>query len=83
MLQYIGQAGVVHRITDRGDIRVTYEGCNNRWTFNPVVLTKIDAYSVGDIVQVICDPVKVKEYQKGHGEWIEVMKSVSITYESV
>lgn len=64
-------------MTDRGDIRVTYEGCNNRWTFNPSALTKIDAYAVGDLVKVITDPDKVKDYQKGHGEWIEVMRSVS------
>lgn len=64
-------------MTDRGDIRVAYEGCNNRWTFNPAVLTKINAYAIGDMVRVITDPVKVRDYQKGHGEWIEVMKSVS------
>lgn len=69
--------GVVHRVTDRGDIRVTYDGCNNRWTFNPAALTKIDAFAVGDVVRVISDPTKMKDYQKGHGEWIEVMKSVS------
>ncbi|XP_046670485.1 E3 ubiquitin-protein ligase MIB2 isoform X1 [Homalodisca vitripennis] len=75
MAEFIGQVGVVHRVTDRGDIRVTYDGCNNRWTFNPTVLTKIDAFAVGDLVKVISDPIKVREYQKGHGEWIEVMKS--------
>lgn len=76
MFQYIGQVGVVHRVTERGNIRVTY-GCNNRWTFNPAALTKIDSFAVGDVVKVISDPAKVKDYQKGHGEWIDVMKSVS------
>ncbi|KAG8298071.1 E3 ubiquitin-protein ligase mib2 [Homalodisca vitripennis] len=61
----------LEEVTDRGDIRVTYDGCNNRWTFNPTVLTKIDAFAVGDLVKVISDPIKVREYQKGHGEWIE------------
>ena len=34
--------GVVHRITDRGDVRVQYEGCSNRWTFHPGALTKVN-----------------------------------------
>ena len=76
--QYIGKVGTVHRVTERGDIRVQYEGCNHRWTFNPAALTKRNCFSVGDFVRVIHDTDKVKEYQKGHGEWIEVMKSVSI-----
>lgn len=75
--QYIGKVGTVHRVTERGDIRVQYEGCNHRWTFNPEALTKRNCFSVGDFVRVIHDTDKVKEYQKGHGEWIEVMKSVS------
>ncbi|KAJ1522563.1 hypothetical protein ONE63_001749 [Megalurothrips usitatus] len=75
MAQYIGKVGTVHRVTERGDIRVQYEGCNHRWTFNPSALTKRNCFSVGDFVRVIHDTDKVKEYQKGHGEWIEVMKS--------
>lgn len=75
MAQYIGKVGTVHRVTERGDIRVQYEGCNHRWTFNPEALTKRNCFSVGDFVRVIHDTDKVKEYQKGHGEWIEVMKS--------
>jgi len=70
----------VHRITDKGDIRVQYEGCNNRWTFHPGALTKIiakDAFSLGDIVRVKNDLPAVKHYQRGHGEWIDVMKNVS------
>ncbi|XP_075213933.1 E3 ubiquitin-protein ligase mind bomb 2 [Lycorma delicatula] len=74
MEEYIGKIGVVHRVTDRGDIRVSYEGCNNRWTFHPGALTKLDTYNVGDLVRMIHDANLVKEYQKGHGEWIEVMR---------
>lgn len=71
----------MHRITDKGDIRVQYEGCNNRWTFHPGALTKVtakEAFSLGDIVRVKSDLVAVKQYQRGHGEWIDVMKNVSL-----
>lgn len=70
----------MHRITDKGDIRVQYEGCNNRWTFHPGALTKVtakEAFSLGDIVRVKSDLAAVKQYQRGHGEWIDVMKNVS------
>lgn len=75
MAEYIGKLGTVHRVTDKGDIRVQYEGCNNRWTFHPGALTKVMLFSVGDMVRVIDDANKVKELQRGHGEWIDVMKA--------
>ncbi|XP_034951738.1 E3 ubiquitin-protein ligase MIB2 [Chelonus insularis] len=78
MADYIGKIGTVHRITDKGDIRVQYEGCNNRWTFHPRALTKVtskDTFVLGDIVRVKSDAALVKNYQQGHGEWIDVMKS--------
>ncbi|XP_070516518.1 E3 ubiquitin-protein ligase MIB2 isoform X3 [Cardiocondyla obscurior] len=78
MAEYIGKIGTVHRITDKGDIRVQYEGCHNRWTFHPGALTKVtakDAFSLGDIVRVKSDLAAVKQYQRGHGEWIDVMKN--------
>lgn len=37
--QYISRIGSVHRITDRGDVRVQYSN-NIRWTFHPGALTK-------------------------------------------
>uniref|UniRef100_A0A1Y1NC46 RING-type E3 ubiquitin transferase n=1 Tax=Photinus pyralis TaxID=7054 RepID=A0A1Y1NC46_PHOPY len=75
MAEYIGKIGTVHRVTDKGDIRVQYEGCNNRWTFNPVTLCKVNSFAVGDIISVISDLDRVKELQKGHGEWIDIMKN--------
>ncbi|XP_014603514.1 PREDICTED: E3 ubiquitin-protein ligase MIB2 [Polistes canadensis] len=78
MAEYIGKIGTVHRVTDKGDIRVQYEGCNNRWTFHPKALTKVtskDIFSLGDIVRVKNDLITVKHYQRGHGEWIDVMKT--------
>ena len=41
IVQCIGKIGTVHRITDRGDIRVQYDGANNRWTFHAMSLTKV------------------------------------------
>lgn len=38
--QYICRIGTVHRITDRGDVRVQYSN-NIRWTFHPGALTKV------------------------------------------
>ncbi|XP_025829429.1 E3 ubiquitin-protein ligase MIB2 isoform X4 [Agrilus planipennis] len=75
MTEYVGKTGTVHRVTDKGDIRVQYEGCNNRWTFNPAALCKVNSFAVGDIVSVLNDVEKVKELQKGHGEWIDIMKN--------
>lgn len=75
MAEYIGKIGIVHRVTDKGDIRVQYEGCNNRWTFNPTSLHKVNSFAVGDIVTLITDVEMVKELQKGHGEWIEIMRN--------
>ncbi|CAL7942292.1 unnamed protein product [Xylocopa violacea] len=78
MAEYIGKIGRVHRITDKGDVRIQFEGCNNRWTFHPDALTKVtskDTFSLGDIVRVKTDLSTVKLYQRGHGEWIDVMKN--------
>jgi len=41
VMQCIGKIGTVHRITERGDIRVQYDGANNRWTFHAGSLTKV------------------------------------------
>ncbi|KAK9888621.1 hypothetical protein WA026_000850 [Henosepilachna vigintioctopunctata] len=75
MTEYILKMGTVHRVTDKGDIRVQYEGCNNRWTFNPATLSKVNLFAAGDIVSVISDAEKVKQLQKGHGEWIDIMQN--------
>ncbi|XP_015600108.1 E3 ubiquitin-protein ligase MIB2 [Cephus cinctus] len=78
MAEYIGKIGTVHRVTDKGDIRVQYEGCNNRWTFHPGALSKVitkDSFSLGDIVRVKTDAAVVKHCQRGHGEWIDVMRT--------
>lgn len=73
MPELIGLIGTVHRVTDRGDIRVQFEGCQNRWTFNPAALNKVISYSIGDTVTISDEVNKVKQLQKSHGEWIDEM----------
>ncbi|CAB3361685.1 Hypothetical predicted protein [Cloeon dipterum] len=77
MAEFIGKVGVVHRVTDRGDIRVQYNNSSNqRWTFHPGVLTKVHAFLVGDLVRVSDDLEAVKENQEGHGDWVDAMRGV-------
>lgn len=45
MVEVLGKFGVVHRITNNGDIRVQYPGNpeqNFRWTLNPAALSRVD-----------------------------------------
>ncbi|XP_030737172.2 E3 ubiquitin-protein ligase MIB2 isoform X1 [Globicephala melas] len=72
MAKCIGQMGTVHRITDRGDVRVQFSH-KTRWTFHPGALTKHNSCSVGDVVRVIDDLDMVKRLQAGHGEWTDDM----------
>ncbi|XP_013359612.1 PREDICTED: E3 ubiquitin-protein ligase MIB2 isoform X5 [Chinchilla lanigera] len=72
MAEFIGQTGTVHRITDRGDVRVRFNH-EIRWTFHPGALTKHNSFWVGDVVRVIDDLDTVKRLQAGHGEWTDDM----------
>ncbi|KAL8597671.1 hypothetical protein ACOMHN_012638 [Nucella lapillus] len=74
MSEYVGKVGSVHRITDRGDVRVQYEACANRWTFHPDALRKVQMFADGELVKVLEDEHKVRELQKNHGEWTDLMK---------
>ncbi|XP_076451945.1 E3 ubiquitin-protein ligase MIB2-like isoform X2 [Babylonia areolata] len=74
MSEYIGKVGKVHRITDRGDVRVQYDGCANRWTFHADALRKVQMFAEGETVKVLEDEHRVKELQKNHGEWTDLMK---------
>ncbi|MFT7804590.1 E3 ubiquitin-protein ligase MIB2 [Arapaima gigas] len=75
MAEYICRIGTVHRITDRGDVRVQYSN-NIRWTFHPGALTKVNTFGVGDLVRVLEDMDTVKRLQAGHGEWTDSMAPV-------
>uniref|UniRef100_A0A671S9K6 E3 ubiquitin-protein ligase MIB2 n=1 Tax=Sinocyclocheilus anshuiensis TaxID=1608454 RepID=A0A671S9K6_9TELE len=72
MAEYISRIGTVHRITDRGDVRVQYSN-NIRWTFHPGALTKVNTFAVGELVKVLDDIDSVKRLQVGHGEWTDSM----------
>ncbi|XP_053137276.1 E3 ubiquitin-protein ligase MIB2 isoform X5 [Hemicordylus capensis] len=72
MAEFIGQTGTVHRITDRGDVRVQFNS-DTRWTFHPGALTKLNTFWVGDVVRVIDDMETVKQLQAGHGDWTDEM----------
>lgn len=74
MSEVIGKIGTVHRVTERGDIRVQYDGSNNRWTFHPDALTKVVMFSIGDLVRICDDLQRLKEWQVGHGEYIDAMR---------
>ncbi|XP_047196129.1 E3 ubiquitin-protein ligase MIB2 isoform X2 [Hippoglossus stenolepis] len=83
MAEYICRIGTVHRITDRGDVRVQYSN-NIRWTFHPGALTKfvrlsfsqVNTFGVGEQVRVLEDMESVKRLQAGHGEWTDSMAPV-------
>lgn len=57
-----------------------YEGCANRWTFHPAALVKVHTFHVGDLVTIINDAAKVQQLQKGHGEWVDTMRNVSVPF---
>ncbi|XP_075028394.1 E3 ubiquitin-protein ligase MIB2 isoform X2 [Calonectris borealis] len=53
MAEFIGQTGTVHRITDRGDVRVQFNS-ETRWTFHPGALTKTLGH-IGKVIKVYGD----------------------------
>ncbi|CAG0880694.1 unnamed protein product [Cyprideis torosa] len=72
MAEYISKVGYVHRVTDKGDIRVTYDD-GTRWTYYPGALARVEGFRPGDVVRVSDDPARVREAQDGHGGWIDSM----------
>ena len=54
MAVVIGRKGRVHRITEKGDVRVQFPGADpkvNRWTINPMSLKAVKVFSVGEQVR--------------------------------
>ncbi|GBP55464.1 E3 ubiquitin-protein ligase MIB2 [Eumeta japonica] len=76
MAEYIGKVGFVHRITDRGDVRVQYEDCSNRWTFHPGTLERLGGTRVGDLVRVLSDLETVRGLQTQYAEWLPTMEQI-------
>ena len=50
-----------------------------KWTLNPAAITKVRQYSVGDVVKVIDDMVKVHDLQENHGGWVDDIALVRCT----
>ena len=123
MADVLGKEGYVHRVTERGDVRVQFHISNeqnpsdqpssslsstttttsasttltgltlttnssfpssssasiaqqNRWTFHPGALSKIHSFSIGDQVMICNDEQRLRQLQKGHGEWSHEMINV-------
>ena len=78
--QCLDAVGVVHRVTERGDVRVQFSGMNQRWTFHPKALTRLPPFAIGQTIQIIEDAEKMKQLQLGHGEWVDDMNLVRAIY---
>ena len=67
MVECLGQKGRVHRITDRGLVRVQYPGApapQHRWALNPSALRLVGGrHQPGDTVRVCLDRARVERYQ--------------------
>jgi len=67
MANLVGRRGKVHRITEKGDVRVQFANPStkeNRWTINPMALTVIHGYNVGDRVTITSDRSLVEKYHQ-------------------
>jgi E3 ubiquitin-protein ligase mind-bomb len=82
MADVLGKDGHVHRVTERGDVRVQFHigdetnedqsssiAQQNRWTFHPGALSKMHSFTTGDQVIICADEQRLRQAQKGHGEW--------------
>ena len=66
MLEVVGKRGKIHRITEKGLVRVQYPGQppqDHRWAINPAALRLVAGHNVGDLVTVTSDRAKVSKYQ--------------------
>ena len=66
-MQCIGLVGIVHRVTERGDVRVQFDAINQRWTFHPRAIHRLSDFAIGDAVRLMDDALQVKLLQRGHG----------------
>ena len=65
MLEVVGKRGKVHRLTEKGLVRVQYAGQpaqDHRWTLNPAALRLVAGHNVGDQVKITSDRVRVGKY---------------------
>ena len=65
MLSVVGKRGKVHRMTEKGLVRVQFPGqppAEHRWSFNPAALRLVQGHNVGDEVRV-GTRARVERYQ--------------------
>ena len=65
MMEVIGKRGKVHRITEKGLVRVQYPGNpphSHRWALNPGALRIVHGHNVGDKVMMTSDRTKVGKF---------------------
>ncbi|KAI8506477.1 E3 ubiquitin-protein ligase mib1 [Branchiostoma belcheri] len=80
MAASLGKVGrIVHVFPDR-DVKVDVGG--RMWCFNPASLTKVSApgeggnrLSVGDLVKIDGNGLRVRAMQEGHGGWVPAMSA--------
>lgn len=79
----IGKIGRVHRMTEKGDIRVNYDyEPNARWTIFYHILNKVDLnFSPGDKVRINSDERVVSHLVKD--KWNDSFKQVKIKYSKI
>ena len=56
MMEVLGKRGRVHRLTEKGLVRVQYPGNppqSHRWAINPSALRVVHGHNVGDQVNII------------------------------
>jgi len=69
MQEIIGKKGTVHRITEKGDVRVQYPGqppSEHRWAINPAALKVIHGLAVGEKVTVTSDRDLLAKFHQNH-----------------
>ncbi|PAA73171.1 hypothetical protein BOX15_Mlig033066g2 [Macrostomum lignano] len=61
MSELVSQCGHVHRITERGDVRVQFDsGQAQRWTLNPDALERVASLRAGQLVRVLDDETELR-----------------------
>lgn len=69
----IYRLGTVQDVIRGGDVSVTF-GKDLRWPVNPRVLTKVPVLCPGDQTTIIDDFDALKNFQIGHGGYVEAMR---------
>ena len=68
--------GRIGKIVSVGYHTVDVEyGPGEVWAFNPIILSRVMPFQVGDRVKVLDDERKAKELQRDHGGWVDAMSN--------